>query len=239
MEPTALIVLALHNHAREIRKSLPGLQSLCGTGDSREYDILIVDDGSDDDIDSLLEENQWMRCIRHECQLGYGASFISAYKYARDFNYELMITLDPDNREFLGEIRPLIENIRYGYDIVSCSRILENYGYGSFPQSYMDITTQISGHLSGIINETLTDPLSVIKAVQVKSLENMELTEFNHGLLLQLWIQSVYFGLSFIEIPANSANSFGSEFDMDEDPLGAYLSIIEAEKNLYNRGSTI
>jgi hypothetical protein len=63
----------------------------------------------------------------------------------------------------------------------------------------------------------------------------MELTEFNHGLFLQLWIQAPYFGLAMIEIPARSGTGFGDELNMYENPVELFLSLIETEKFLYTK----
>ncbi|OHD70703.1 MAG: hypothetical protein A2W19_12030 [Spirochaetes bacterium RBG_16_49_21] len=223
-----LIILPIYNQERFIRKSVSSLKDIGN-------DILLVDDGSTDSTFNVIKDLSWMKYIKHEQNLGSGASFITAYEYARDLDYEIMITLDHRNVRYEEEISQLMDNITYGYDIVNSSRILENFDYQDISPSYIETTEDLSVSIKDITGFDLTDPLSGIKAIRTESLRNMELTEFNHGLFLQLWIQAHYFGLSLIEIPARSGYGFGEELTVYPDPLGLFMSIIEAEKYLYNR----
>ena len=232
-----IIIIPVCNNAEHISQSIPLLDQLNREDDGNQFDILIIDDGSTDNTFELIEDISWLKYFKHDIDLGFGASFLTGYKYARDFDYEVMITVDLINTDLTEDIKELMENINYGYDLVSCSRILENYNHPKFKKILIDITTELSSHLEEIINENITDPLSEIKALRVSSMENLELTEFSHGLLLELWIQSSYFGLNIIEIPAFSVDYFGNEFVGEEDPLGFYLSIIETEKHLYKKGN--
>ncbi len=200
-------------------------------------DLLLIDDGSTDQTYDAIKEHAWLKYIKHGQNLGDGASFITAYEYARDLDYDIIITLDHVNTKYAEEISQLMENISYGYDIVNSSRILENFDYQNISQHYLDVTAGISGSILDITGLDLTDPLSGIRALRVESLKNMELTEFTHGLYLQLWIQAHYFGLSMIEIPGQTGFGFGEELRMYEDPLAFFLSIIDTEKYLYNKQS--
>lgn len=228
MNEKILIILPLVNQQKFILKSFSLLESL-------NKDILIIDDGSTDHTYDLIKEYSWIKYIKHEQSLGAGAVFITAYKYALDFEYDLMITLDYNNILFNEDIARLMENIDYGYDIVNASRILENFNYHDINPGYINITAELSANIKAITNFDITDPLSGIKAIRIDSLKNIDLTEFNHGLFFQLWIQAYYYGLSIIEIPAQSGNSFGEEYVLYEDPLGFFLSIIETERFLYEK----
>ncbi len=75
------------------------------------------------------------------------------------------------------------------------------------------------------------------KGLNLKNMEQIFLTEDGQGALLQLFVQSVYFGYTVIEIPAEEDIKIGrNDFDSD-DPLDEFLSVIETEKYLYNKGS--
>jgi glycosyltransferase involved in cell wall biosynthesis len=237
MKKHPLIVIPICQSAGNFRQSLPLLEDLCCREGDDAYDLLVIDDGSSVQLGDLLEENRWIQCIAHEESLGFGGVMISALKYARDLEYDVMMLLDPRIGEFYRDITPMMDNISYGYDIVTCSRILENYDHSSFPARYTEITLDIADALKEITDENLTDPLSGIKAFQVKALECLDLSEFGHGALLQLWVQSAFYGLAVIEIPAQSGESFGTELELEEDPLGAYLSLLEAERLLYPKKS--
>jgi glycosyltransferase involved in cell wall biosynthesis len=196
-------------------------------------DILIVDDGSDDGSLDLLGDTDNIVCVQHELPLGYGASFITGYEYGRDMGYDILIYLDPENDNADEDIRQILSNIGYGYELVSCSRILENPEAKAFREEHVSITEKIASSIRDVTDLDITDPLSGILAISTQALMNMELTDFTHGLLLQLWIQAAYYKLVSIEIPASSGGSFGRELDFYDDPAGLFLSVIETEKYLY------
>jgi glycosyltransferase involved in cell wall biosynthesis len=225
-----LIILPIYNQERFLKKSIPLLKNI-------NSDVLLIDDGSTDHTYDVITEYSWLMYIKHSQKLGSGASFITAYEYARDLNYDVIISLDHRNIRYAEEISQLMDNISYGYDIVNSSRILENFNYHHIPQHHIDATAELSGTINILTGFDLTDPLSGIKALRTESLKNMELTEFNHGLYLQIWIQAFYFGLNIIEIPAQSGIGFGEELRMYNDPLNLFLSILHSEKCLYNKNS--
>jgi polyprenyl-phospho-N-acetylgalactosaminyl synthase len=226
MEKRKLIIIPVFNKARFLENNLPSLHDL-------PCDILIMDDGSNDNTYNVIRDQKWIKYIKHELQLGQGASFTTAYEYARDMDYDYIFLFDHLNTRYKEELDQLMQNLSYGFDIVNSSRILENYNYIDIPQEHISLTAEISVHLKNITTYDITDPLSGIKALRMETLKNMELTETTHGLFLQLWIQARYFGLSIIEIPALTGNGFGSELSLYTDPLGYFLSIMETEKYLY------
>lgn len=226
MDYRKLIIITSYNQGKVIQKNLPLLRDL-------KCDILLIDDGSTDSTYELIEDQKWLKYIKHELHLGAGAAFLTGYQYARDLEYDVMILLDLANTHYREEISQLIENIDYGYDIVSGSRILENFDYQEIPKSSIDITTALASELKLITGFDITDPLSGTKAIRLDAIKDMELTEFNEGVFLQLWIQAHYFGLTVIEIPSLSGINFGQELRAYVDPLGLFLSLIETEKYLY------
>lgn len=227
-----LVVIPVCNDGQYLKKNSHFLNTF------QEGDVLIVDDGSDDDSSEILEGMENLKYIRHELSMGYGSSLLSALTYARDLSYELIICLDIRSENITADIKVMLENLHYGYDIVSCSRILENYSHGEISDETQEIMMLISQELYDVTAFNLTDPLTPLLALNMRGIKNMELTEFDHGILIQLWIQASYFGLEAIELPSAAGSLFGSELDLYEEPAGHFTSIIETEKYLYNRGSS-
>lgn len=230
MDAKAILIIPVQNQERQLNRNLALLKDL-------NCDLLIVDDGSTDQTYSIVKKNPWIKYIKHEFELGIGASIITGYEYSRDYSYDIMILLDLNNTRFREEIAQLVENLNYGYDIVSSSRILENFDHKDIPANLLDITTDLASGIRNITSLDITDPLSGIKAIRITALKDMELTEFNHGIFLQMLIQANYLGLSIIEIPAISGNGFGNELSEYEDPVGLFLSLMETEKFLYPKKS--
>ena len=202
-----------------------------------EFDILLIDDDTMESVKETLAENPQIRCIIYDTPAEFGSSLLSAFEYARDFGYEYLITLDADNPGFIKDMPQIIENLKYDFDIISFSRILENFNYEKIPEKYLHDSETISIALKEISELDITDPLSENKCFRISSLAQMELTEYTHTILLQILIQAAYFDLSIIEIPSNSGENFGKEFDLYEDILLESLAVMETEKYLYPKGT--
>lgn len=195
-------------------------------------DFLIIDDGSDNDVFNEIESGKKIKIIRHEQNLGYGSSFLTAFNYARDNGYEVLISLDSDSEKVSEDIDILIENINYGFDIVTMSRILENYEHKAIPDEVKQFVKIISDEISSVTGYDLTDPLSLTKAVNVNAIKNMEFVESDPGLFLQMFIQASFSELTIIEVPLASKEAFRKEI-IDQNTIEEYMMLIETEKYLY------
>jgi hypothetical protein len=198
-----------------------------------EFDILIIDDDKMEEAKETLAENPQIKCIIYDTPADFGTYLSAAFEYSRDLGYDYLITLDTDNPGFIKDIPLIVENIKYDFDIISLSRILENFDHEIIPEKYLQDSELISAALMEITDFDITDPLSETKCFKIKSVSLLELTEFTHTILLQIWIQAAHFGLSVIEIPANSGKTFGKEIDMYENILVESLALMETEKYLY------
>ena len=128
-----------------------------------------------------------------------------------DYNY--LITLNPEETGFVKDIPNIINNLDYGYDIVTCSRILENSDYSKIDENIINFFDELTDYLNKVTELNLTDPLSENKGYNIDSTKDIDLTVEDHGVLLQLFVQSSYFGYNIIEIPSESGSSFGKELE--------------------------
>ncbi|MCL1912092.1 MAG: glycosyltransferase [Leptospirales bacterium] len=222
-----LLVIPAADNRDFFERSLPEIINIRGA------DILIVDDASDDGSEEIINRINGIVCIRHEQPLGFGASLIRGYEYGRDMGYEILIYLDPRNGNPRADIEQMMAEMNYGYDYVSCSRILENQEAALINPSYMRMTEALSNAVRESLNMDVTDPLSGIFAVRTDALDKMELTDYTHAVMLQLLVQAASLNIACMEIPSASGESFGLEFEEYDDPVGDFLSAMETEKYLY------
>jgi len=231
MQKEFLIILISDNNIDNIKKALGVLEGL------KDADTLVVDNGSNYDLIDEISDYKSAKCILVETQMGYGECLFAGYNFSKDMDYKYIITIAPESNDIIREIDSIKENLKYGYDIVTCSRILENYDYAKADSSALEITEAICNSLNEACEFDLTDPLSPNKGFIIESLNQMELTDTSHGIFLQIFIQGTYFGYNTIEIPSQSGLLPGDELLEYENPLENLLSIIETEKFLYNKGT--
>jgi len=121
--PDLSIVIPVYNEAA----NLPGLHeeiSAACQGLEKAYEILFVDDGSQDGTltvcKQLFEKDPQIRIIQLRKNFGQTAALSAGFDHARG---EIIITLDADLQNDPNDFGLLIEKIEEGYDLVSGWRV--------------------------------------------------------------------------------------------------------------------
>jgi hypothetical protein len=226
-----LICIISDNNIEFVKKAIPEIQNV------DDADLLIIDDGSDYDIIDEISDYKFVKCIIHEMPLWYGTCIDAAFTFAKDMGYSFLITLDPSTSGMIKDVPIIMDNLKYGYDIVSCSRLLENYELDKQDRDLLQVYDIIAEEINSAVELNITDPLSSNKGYNIESVKDFELTDSGHGVLFQVFIQGNYFGSNIIEIPSEADLPLGSELYEYENPIESFHVIIETEKYLYNKGT--
>ena len=137
--------------------------------------------------------------LKHERNMGYGASLISLFKEASKLGADYVITLDSDGQHDPREIPFLLERIENGdVDIVIGSRFLE--GGGSEAPGWRKLGIKAINSISQN-GYHLTDTQSGFRAYTRRAIQNLALTEEGMGLSTEVLIKSREKGLKIVEVP--------------------------------------
>lgn len=231
MTKKVLITIVSDNNLEAVKKAIIEIDNVDNT------DLLIVDDGSDYDIMKVISKHRKVKCIKHEFQQGYGSCIDAALDYSRDMDYDYLLTLECDAKNITNDINEMIKNLDYGYDIVSCSRLLENFEYRNLDPDLIKFYEEIAVPFNDEAGTDFTDPLSGNKGFNVQSMEHVLLTELTHGVHFQLLIQGLFYGCNAIEIPSEAGLRLGNELYEKDNPLNHFLAVLTTEKFLFNKGA--
>jgi len=185
--------------------------------------VLAVDDGSTDGTAELLaawkkEAGSDVEVVRHARNLGYGAALQTAFAYAVEHAYDVLVTIDCDGQHQPQRI-PHFVDACHDVDIVSGSRYLERFaGDSQPPPERQRINRLLTTDLNRRLGLRLTDAFCGFKAYRVEALSRLEITECGYGMPLELWVQAAANGLRIQELPVpriylDEKRSFGGSLD--------------------------
>ena len=195
--------------------------------------VLVVNDGSSDATAERLQ--RWedkVHVMHHPQNRGYGAALKTAFQFAIDNEYEILITLDCDGQHQPKRL-PQFVSACQDADIVSGSRYLKKYeGDSEPPTQRLFINKQITQQLNELLCLNLTDAFCGFKAYRVESLKLLDIEDEGYAMPLELWVQAAMRGLCVVEIPVpliylDLARSFGGALDEAEKRLQYYNDVID------------
>ncbi len=224
--PRVLTALPVYNEVSHVNPVLDEVVRYAG-------DVLVVDDGSTDGTSDLLSARPDIRRIRHEKNRGYGAALITAFQYAIENRYDVLVTIDCDGQHEPQRIGQLVAACGHA-DIVSGSRYLRNMEQAHrAPAERRHINTQITYELNECLGLSLTDAFCGFKAYRVPVLAKLSITEPGYGMPIELWVQAALHELRIVELPVpliylEEARSFGGSLDDGGKRLEYYHRVLDS-----------
>lgn len=155
------IVIPVYNNPKSIKKVVEESLKL-------NIPIIIVDDGSDIEIETLLIKHHNLSILRHSVNLGKGKAILTGAKEAKERGLEYIITIDGDGQHYPNEVKKflpllgdnsiIIGNREFKEDVPNSSkfgRIFSNFwifvetgkwfkdtqsGFRAYPLSILDLS---------------------------------------------------------------------------------------------------
>jgi len=112
------VVVPALNERDSIAQTVTTIKAVLDEGGLLPYEIIVVDDGSDDGT-GLLAQEAGAQVITHPHNIGYGRSLKDGIRAAR---YSIVVITDADGSYPIHEIPALIRRYRQGFDMVVGAR---------------------------------------------------------------------------------------------------------------------
>ena len=195
--------------------------------------VLVVDDGSTDGTLEMLQKRDDIYLKVHPQNRGYGSALTTAFQYAVEKQYDVVVTIDCDGQHEPQRIPLFVESYIDGeLDMVSGSRYLEEFDQDTRPpEQRCAINHTITAELNEQLCLDLTDAFCGFKAYRVEALKKLELTEPGYAMPLELWVQAAASQLKITELPVpliylDEKRSFGGTLDDGDTRLKYYREVI-------------
>ncbi len=232
MQPRVLTALPVFNEEAHVGRVLDEVRRY-------SQDVIVVDDGSSDRTPELLSRRMDVRTLTHEVNQGYGAALRTAFLYALENEYDVLVTIDCDGQheprlipEMAAAVFPAHDE---PFDMVSGSRYKQVFAGDSVaPEDRRRINMEITDWLNRRFRFGLTDAFCGFKAYRVPALAQLKITDLGYAMPLQLWVQAARHQWRITEFPVplvylDETRSFGGALDKAQQRLLHYYDVLHRE----------
>lgn len=225
-----LVGIPVYNESKYVRSVLDEVQKFTA-------EVAVVDDGSSDGSGELLQELHGQgilqHFLQHETNRGYGQSLIDLMAFARDSDYDSLITMDCDEQHQPSCIPDFVAAAE-GWDIVSGTRYPKQGEVegDAPPEDRLRINREITARINQITDYNLTDGFCGFKLYNRNALEKLDIKEPGYAMPMEFWIKAFHIGLTVREIPVrriykDNTRQFGGKLNDSEDRLAYYNEVID------------
>ncbi|MCF7874302.1 MAG: glycosyltransferase family 2 protein [Candidatus Omnitrophica bacterium] len=236
MSNNQLVISPVYNEEKYIEEFYQLLR------ESYKQDVIFIDDGSSDQSRDFLEKinGKSTFAIRHRKRRGYGAALISGFEFAKDNNYEKIVTLDVDLQHRPKHIPDFFSNLDET-DVVLGSRYIKMERCLDIPRERFIINRYISKLIKLEFGWNFTDPFCGFRAYRTEFLKQISFTDTGYGLALEVLLEIINKEVKFSEFSVEAIyfkdkRKFLDGLDDARKRLTYYLSVIsEKIKELYDK----
>lgn len=204
--PYISLVIPAHNEEENIhdllRELLPVLNKHIET---RDYELVIVNDNSTDDtgslIDDLSKKNHRIKAVHRTASPGFGNAVKEGLRNASG---DIVIPVMGDLSDNPEDIPKLVRKINEGYDIAYGSRFIEGGGTDGYPQAKMVANRTFNNFvrlLFGIKHKDVTNAFKAYRKEVFKSIGIDKLKASGFDLTVEIPLRAHIMGFSSAEVP--------------------------------------
>lgn len=194
-----LVVIPAYNEMPHIEEFLRILKNF-------DYDILFVDDGSNDGTYEKIKEYGF-EIIRHEENRGKGAAIQTGARYAIENHYDAIITMDSDGQHDPVLVPQFLSKLKESHIVLGSRRKFMNLGNMPLDRYLVNrITSTIISLLSGRLIE---DPQNGYRAFRIEVFERIRFNRERFDFETEILIKALRYGfrLTHVDVPVR----YGSE----------------------------
>ena len=162
-----LLIIPAYNEQENILSTVKKIEDY-----SKEIDYIVINDGSTDNTEKILNENK-INHIKLVNNLGIGGAVQTGYKYAYENNYDIAIQFDGDGQHDVNYVPNICETIINGQaDMCIGTRYLDKTE-SKFQSTFMRRLGAkiISIFIRIFTGKKITDPTSGFRAVNKNVIE--------------------------------------------------------------------
>ena len=201
----SVVIIPTYNEKENIEKIIRAVFSL-----EKQFDILIIDDGSPDGTAAIVkclqaEYQDILYLLEREGKLGLGTAYIAGFKWALEREYEYVFEMDADfshNPQDLIRLYDACAN--EGADVAIGSRYISGVNVVNWPISRVLMSYFASIYVRVISGMKIKDTTAGFKCYRRKVLETIDLNSIRfkgYAFQIEMKFTAYTLGFKLKEIP--------------------------------------
>ena len=199
-----LVIIPTYNEIENIEKMVHTVFSL-----PRDFEILIVDDGSPDGTAAKVKglQKQYLGKLHIEerkGKLGLGTAYIHGFKWALRKDYDYIFEMDCDFSHNPTDLVRLLEACEKGADVAVGSRYISGGKVDNWPLGRILMSYFASVYVRMILWIPVKDTTAGFKCYRRKVLETIELDRIKfmgYAFQIEMKYRAVKKGFKIVEVP--------------------------------------
>lgn len=199
-----LVIIPTYNEIENIEKMIHTVFSL-----PREFELLIVDDGSPDGTAAKVKELQKTYAAKlhieeRKGKLGLGTAYIHGFKWALARDYEYIFEMDCDFSHNPADLVRLLEACENGADVAVGSRYVKGGNVSNWDMKRILLSYFASLYVRMILWIPVKDTTAGFKCYKRKVLQSIELDKIKfmgYAFQIEMKYRAVKKGFKIVEVP--------------------------------------
>lgn len=211
----SIILIPTLNEKENLKVLIPAIFGLLP-----DVSILIVDDNSTDGtqelIDSLMNNFKKLFILKRKTDFGYGRSSIDGFRWALERSYENVVTMDADFSHDFSEVPVLFEKLN-GFDVIVGSRYVKGGGIRNWGFPRRVLSKFANFYVKAILRLPVADVTTGFNAYRLEAVKKVDLKNIKsdgYAFLVELKYRIFKAGCKFFEYPILFSERRGGQSKM-------------------------
>ncbi len=201
----SLVIIPTYNEMENIQRMIRTVMGL-----EKEFDLLIIDDGSPDGTAQLVKElmdgcDGRLFLEERSGKLGLGTAYIHGFKWALARHYGFIFEMDCDFSHNPNDLIRLYDTaVNQPADLVIGSRYIQGVNVVNWPMGRVLMSYYASAYVRLITGLSVRDTTAGFKCYRRKVLEAIPLDEikfFGYAFQIEMKFLAWKFGFKVVEVP--------------------------------------
>jgi dolichol-phosphate mannosyltransferase len=201
----SLVIIPTYNEKENIEKMIRTVFSL-----HREFDILIIDDGSPDGTAGIVQSAQQqydrnrLHLLQRNGKMGLGTAYITGFHWALEHDYRFIFEMDADFSHNPDDLLRLHDACLDGADLAIGSRYKSGVNVVNWPMGRVLMSYFASIYVRLVTGMDVQDTTAGFKCYRRRVLEAMDLDKIRFkGYAFQIEMKFITWKMGFriVEIP--------------------------------------